>query len=125
MPLLRRRRELGDSLGTFTDGVLGKFTRKHQTHRRLDFSRTQSGLLVVSGELSGFSSDTFEDIVDERVHDRHTLLRDTSIGVHLLQHFVNVRRVGFHALLALSFGGSGLLRWGCFRRLLGWSLGHG
>jgi hypothetical protein len=37
---------------------------------------------VLTGSLSG---DAFEDIVDERVEDGHSLVRDTSIRVDLLE----------------------------------------
>ena len=118
-----RRRELGDGLGSFGDGVLGELSGKHKTNSGLDFSAGESGLLVVSGKLSGFGSNSLEDIVDEGVHDRHTLLGDTGIGVDLLQNLVNVGRVAFGSLLGLLDGGSGLL--GCLLgRFLGWSLGH-
>ena len=116
--------ELGDGLGTFTDGVLGKFTRKHQTNSSLDFSRRKSSLLVVGGEASGFRGDTFKDIVNERVHDRHTLLGDTGIRVDLLEHLVDVRRVGFGTLLALGLSALGSLG-RSLGGLLGRSLGHG
>ena len=111
--LLRRGRrslrlrggEFGNGLGTFRNGVLGEFTGKHQTDGGLDFPRGKGRLLVVGGELSCFGGDPFEDIVDEGVHDGHALLGDTRIGVDLFQHFVNVRRVRFDALLgALSTG---------------------
>ena len=59
------RRELGDSLGSLGDGVLGELTRKHETNSSLDLSGGEGGLLVVSGELSGFTGDTLKDIVDE------------------------------------------------------------
>ena len=100
-----RRRELGDGLGSFGDGVLGELSGKHKTNSGLDFSAGESGLLVVSGKLSGFSGDALEDIVDEGVHDRHTLLGDTGIGVDLLQNLVNVGRVGFDSFLAPFFAG--------------------
>ena len=103
--------------------MLGEFSWKHQTDGRLDFSARQRRLLVVGGELSGFGSNSLEDIVDEGVHDRHTLLGDTGIGVDLLQNLVNVGRVAFGSLLGLLDGGSGLL--GCLLgRFLGGSLGH-
>jgi len=118
--------ELGDSLGSFGNGVLGKLTRKHKTDSSLDFSGRKGGLLVVSGELSGFGGDTFEDIVDEGVHDRHTLLGDTGIGVDLLQHLVDVSRVRFDTLLfAFSTDGANLLGWGSLLGGgFGWCLGH-
>ena len=36
----------------------------------------------------GLSGDTLEDIIDERVKDGHGLVRDTSIRVDLLQHYI-------------------------------------
>ena len=91
--------------------MLGKLSWKHKTNGSLDLSARKSCLLVVGGKLSGFGGDTFKDIVDEGVHDRHTLLGDTGIGVDLLQDLVDVRRVSLDALLAL-LGWCGLL--GCF-----------
>ena len=35
----------------------------------------------------GFGSDAFEDIVDERVEDRHGLIGDTGIRVYLLKNW--------------------------------------
>jgi hypothetical protein len=92
-------RELGDGLGTLTDGMLGEFTGKHQTDGGLDFTRGQSGLLVVGGQLSCLTGNTIKDIIDEGVHDGHTLLGDTGIGMDLLQHLVDVGRVGLDTLL--------------------------
>ena len=42
--------------------------------------------LVVMGELAGLGGDPSKEVVHERVHDRHGLGGDTSVGVHLLQH---------------------------------------
>ncbi len=58
-------------------------------------------LLVVSDELGGLEGDLLEDVVDEGVHDGHSLLRDTSIRVHLLEHLVDVRGIRLDALLVL------------------------
>ena len=116
------RAELGNSLGSLGNGVLGEFTRKHETNSSLDLSGRESSLLVVSGKLSSLSGDTLEDIVDEGVHDGHTLLGDTGIRVDLLEDLVDVRRVGFGTLL-LAGGAGGLL--GGLGGLLGGSLGHG
>jgi hypothetical protein len=33
----------------------------------------------------GFGSDTFEDVIDERVEDRHGFVGDTSVRVDLLK----------------------------------------
>ena len=112
---------LGDSLGSLTDGVLGEFTRKHEADGGLDFAAAQGGLLVVGGELSGLRSDALEDVVDERVHDGHALLGDTSVGVDLLQHLVDVGAVRLGTLATL-LGVSGFL--GRLGALLGRCLGH-
>ena len=112
------RAELGNSLGSLTDGVLGKFSREHQTDSGLDLSRGKSGLLVVSGKLSSLGGDTLKDIVDEGVHDGHSLLGDTGIGVDLLQHLVDVRRVGLGALLGLLSSARLLGRGGLLGALL-------
>ena len=45
---------------------------------------------IVMGELAGFSGNSLEEVVDEGVHDAHGLGGDTSIGVDLLQHLVDV-----------------------------------
>ena len=121
------RRKLGYSLGSLRDSVLGKLSRKHKTNGGLDFSAGQSCLLVVSGKLSGFGGDTLEDIVDEGVHDRHTLLGDTGIRVDLLEDLVDVGRVGLDTLLARTtaaalLGGGGFL--GGLARVFGRSFGH-
>ena len=121
------RRELGYSLGSLRDSVLGKLSRKHKTNGGLDFSAGQSCLLVVSGKLSGFGGDTLKDIVDEGVHDRHTLLGDTGIRVDLLEDLVDVGRVGLDTLLARTttaalLGRGGFL--GGLARVFGRSFGH-
>ena len=116
------RRELGDGFGSFRHGVLGEFSGKHETDRSLNLATGESGLFVVGGKLTRFTGDTFKDIVDEGVHDGHTLLADSSIGVDLLQDLVDVRRVRFHALLGLAAAGTSLL--GRLGRLLGGCLGH-
>ena len=117
-----RGREFGDGLRSFGNGVFGKFSRKHQANSSLDFSAGESCLLVVSGKFSGFRGNPLEDIVDERVHDGHSLLGDTSIRVDLFEDLVDVRRVGLGTLLGLAATGAGLL--GGLGGLLGGSLGH-
>ena len=78
--------------------MLGQFTRQDQSNGRLDFSGRHGRLLVVSGQLGGFSRDLFEDVVDEGVHDAIALRRCRS-PVHLLQDLVDVDLVGFDLLL--------------------------
>ena len=84
---------LGDGLGALRHGVLGELTREQQADSSLDLARGDGGLLVVLGKLGGLVGDFLEDVVHERVHDGHGLGGDTSVGVHLLQHLVDVHRV--------------------------------
>ena len=101
---------LGDSLGAFRDGVLGQFTREEEPDSGLDLPGGDGGPLVVVGQTGSFSSDTFKDIVDEGVHDAHGLGGDTSVGVDLFQHLVDVDGIGLLTLMAffLSVLGDGL-----------------
>lgn len=103
---------LGDSLGSFADSVLGELSRQKQTYSGLNLSACDCRPLIVVGESGSFSGNPLKDVVDKAVHDRHGLARDTSVGVHLLQHFVNVDAVGFlpppPALLVPSSLGLGL-----------------
>jgi hypothetical protein len=119
------RGELGNGLGSLGNGMLGKLTRKHETNGGLDLARAQGGLLVVGGELSSLSGDALEDVVDEGVHDGHALLADAGVGVDLLEHLVDVRAVGFDALLAALLLAVGGLLGGLGGGLFGGCLGHG
>ena len=124
--VLLRAGVLSDGLGSFTDGVLGEFTGQEQPHGRLYLPRGDRGPLVVVSEARSFGGDALEDIVHERVHDRHGLARDTGVGVDLLQHFVDVDGVALLPLVLLLFliglgdvllGFAGLL--GCLSACLG------
>ena len=98
----------GDSLGSLADGVLGELTRQKQPHGSLDLSGCDGASLVVVSQSRSFSGDSLEDIVHEAVHDRHGLAGHTGVGVHLLQHFVDVDGVGFPPPpLAFLVGGTG------------------
>ena len=98
---------LGDSLGAFRDGVFGQFTGQEETDGRLDLAARDGRALVVVGQTRRLTGDAFKDVVDERVHDGHGLGRDTSVGVYLLQYFVDVNGVAFLPLalllLAIAF----------------------
>jgi hypothetical protein len=98
---------LGDGLGALRHGVLGQFAGERQADGRLDLAGGQGGLAVVAGELASLGRDALEDVVDEGVHDGHALLGDARLGVHLLQHLVDVRRVGLDALARALLGASG------------------
>ena len=104
------RRVLGDGLGSLTDGVLGQFSGQEQTNSCLDFSTRDRRTTVVVSETGRLGSDTFEDVVDEAVHDAHGLRADASVWVHLLQDFVDVDGIGLSSspLLFLVSGPGGL-----------------
>jgi hypothetical protein len=107
---LGRRRKLGHRFGTFRHGMLGQFSGKHETNGGLNFATTQGGFLVVRGQFTSFGGDAFENVVDERVHDRHALFGNARIRMHLLQDLVNIRRVRFGTLLVLGrLAGGGFL----------------
>ena len=116
--------ELGDSLGSLGDSVLGELTREDKSDSRLDLSGGASLSLGVSGELSSLNKDTVEDVGDEGVQDAHGLLADSLLGVDLLQDLVDVGGEGLNASLAallLLVSGCGL---GGLGGLLGGSLCH-
>ena len=111
---------LGDGLGSLGHGVLRELTRERQSDGGLNLSARERLLLVVSRELSGLGADSLEDVVDERVHDRHSSLGDSGLGVHLLQHLVDVRAVALDS--AASALRRGLLA--ALSAFLGRSFGH-
>ena len=90
---------LGDGLGTFRDGVFGQFSGEEEPDSSLDLPGSDGGPLVVVGQFGSLGSDTLEEIVDERVHDAHGLGGDTGVGVHLLQHLVDVDGIRFLTLV--------------------------
>jgi hypothetical protein len=96
--------ELGHGLGALRHGVLGQLTGEEQSHGSLDLSGGEGGLLAVAGQAGSLQSQALEDVVDERVQDGHASLGDAGVGVHLLQHLVDVRSVGLD-LLGLSASG--------------------
>ena len=105
----------GDSLGTFRDGMFGQFTGQQKPDGSLDLPGGDGGSLVVVSKTGSFSSDTFEDIVDEGVHDAHGLGGDTSVGVDLFQDLVDVDSIGFlpSAVLLLAILGDSLGGFSC------------
>ena len=90
---------LGDGLGAFRDGVFGQFSGEEEPDSGLDLPGGDGGPLVVVGQFGSLGSDTLEEIVDEGVHDAHGLGGDTGIGVHLLQHLVDVDGIRFLTLV--------------------------
>ena len=81
---------LGDSFGALRDGVLSQFTREKKPDSSLDLPGGDGGPLVVMGKTGSFSSNSFKDIVDERVHDGHGFGGNASVRMNLLEDFVDV-----------------------------------
>ena len=95
--------------------MLSQLSGEEESDSRLDLPRGDGGPLVVVGKAGGLSGDSFEDVIDERVHDAHGLGRDASVRVDLLQHLVDVDGIGLLSLLLLflvsgSTGGLSLTR---------------
>ena len=92
----------------------------------MDFPASDGRPFVVVSKAGRFSSDAFEDVIDEAVHDGHGFGGDAGVGVDLLQHFVDVDGVAFlppALLLLVSLGDvllglAGLLC--CFSANLWW-----
>ncbi len=90
---LLRAGVLGHGLGSLRDGVLSQLSGKEKPDSSLDLPGGDGRPLVVVSKTGSLSSNTFKNVVDKRVHDAHGLAGDTSIGMNLLQHFVNVDSV--------------------------------
>jgi hypothetical protein len=96
---------LVEGSGSFSDGVVSEVTWEDELDGSLDVSGGEGGLLLVSGELGGLDSDSLEDVVNEGVHDSHSLLGDTDVSVDVLENSVDVDRVGVELLLVVSLLG--------------------
>jgi len=79
--------------------VLGQLSGQKKTNGRLDFAARDGRALVVVSQTGRLTGNALEDVVDERVHDRHGLGGDAGVGVDLLQHFVDVDGVALLPLL--------------------------
>ena len=87
--------------------MLGQLSGKQEPDGSLDLPGSDGGALVVMGKAGSFGGDSFEDIVDERIHDVHRLARDSSVRVDLFQHLVDVDCVALlppALLLLISLG---------------------
>ena len=81
--------------------MLGQLSGKEEPDSGLDLPGGDGGPLVVVGKTAGLGGDALKDVVDKRVHDAHGLGGDTSVGVDLLQHLVDVDGIGLLALALL------------------------
>ena len=77
--------------------MLSELTGEEEADGGLDLSGGESVLLVVADELGGLKGDLLEDVIDERVHNVHRSLGDAHLGVHLLQHTVDVHGEGLNS----------------------------
>ena len=126
-----RAGELGHSLGTLEDGVLGELTREKQTNSVHDLPRSDGVALVGTGKVASLGGNAVKDIVDEGVHDLHGVLADEGVGVDRVEHLVDGGRVGRVVALpagglggGLLLGGLSLCGAGCLLLLLSNSLRH-
>ena len=87
--------------------MLGELTGEEQADGRLDLAGREGALLVVAGQAGGLEGEALEDVVDERVQDGHAALGDARVGVHLLEHLVDVGAV-FECGEKMRGGRSGL-----------------
>ncbi|XP_011887011.1 PREDICTED: LOW QUALITY PROTEIN: uncharacterized protein LOC105572719 [Cercocebus atys] len=88
---------LGDSLGALRHRVFGQLPGEQQAHGRLDLPGSDSRALVVMRQAGSLACDTLKNVVDEGVHDTHSLGRDAGVGVDLLQHLVHGSKAGAKA----------------------------
>ena len=99
--------------------MFGQLSGQEEPDSGLDLPRSDGGALVVVSELASLSSNTLEQVVDERVHDAHGLGGNTGVRVHLFENLVDVDSVGLLPLslllLLVTLGDSFL----GFARLLG------
>ena len=108
---------LRDGLGALGDGVLGQLARQDEPDGGLDLARRERLRLVVRDKLGSLAGAAAEDVRDEGVHDRHGLLGDARVRVHLLEDFVDVHGVRLSPLLGPLLASLGLLlAWGLLRR---------
>merc|ERR1711972_513852 len=70
--------------------MLGQLTGEQEPDGSLDLPGSDGRFLVVVGQTGRLSCDPLKDVVDKGVHDGHGLGGDTSVGVDLLQHLVDV-----------------------------------
>ena len=92
-------RVFGDGFGTFADSVLCQFAGQKKTDSSLNLPTRDGRTLVVVGQTRSLCSDTLENVVDKAVHDGHGFAGDSSVGMNLLQYFVDVNSI---ALLPLA-----------------------
>ena len=76
-------------LSAFADSMLCKLTRKEKSNRGLDLAWGDRFPLVMVSKSWCFASNSFEDIIDEGVHDAHRSTGNTNIWMNLLQNSID------------------------------------
>ena len=79
--------------------MFSQLSWEKQSDSGLNLSGRDGLSLVVVSKSRSFSGNSLENVIHEGVHDRHALRADASIGMNLLQDFVDVDRVRFLPLL--------------------------
>lgn len=74
--------------------MFGQLSGQKESHSRLNLPTGDGRPFVVMAESTGFTSNSLEDVVDEGVHNRHRLRADSSVGMDLFQHLIDVAGVG-------------------------------
>lgn len=69
--------------------MLCKLTRKEKSNRGLDLAWGDRFPLVMVSKSWCFASNSFEDIIDEGVHDAHCSTGNTNIWMNLLQNSID------------------------------------
>ena len=83
---LLRAGVFGDGLSALRDGMLGELSGQKEPHSSLNLPGGDGGPLVVVGKPASLSSNPLKQIVDKGVHDGHSLRRDSSVWMNLLQY---------------------------------------
>ena len=81
----------GESFGFFADVMLGHLSWQQKTNSGLDLPRCDGRSLVLVSKSWYFCGNSFENVVDEAVHDWHGLAGNASVGMNLSQDFVYPR----------------------------------
>ena len=79
-----------DGFSSFWDSVSRKFSWKDKFNSWLNLSWWKSSSFVESDEFRSFSGNSVKSIMDERIHDVHSLLWDTNIWMNLFKNFVDI-----------------------------------
>ena len=82
-------------LGSLAHCMFCQLTRKKQTDGSLYFAGRNGLSLVVLTKSGSFTCNSVEQVVDEGVHNGHSLCGNTNVRMDLLQNTVDVSSVSF------------------------------